>query len=160
MPLTGSLQAKSIYISLNTRPQAGEYHWGLILTDSHKNPVLYHATNRNGPWTFEARKAKPDQSMSLIVLILVDKVKSHSRTKEIIESIPADGSPSQRTGEFFTCRIWIKDVLIALHDYGEITLPTDIDSLETLAVRHGLRYAPYAEGGYGATVVNDAFRSG
>lgn len=144
MPLNGNLEAESIYISLNTRPNLGEYvrnhepcaacssvtdhakHWGLILVDSHGVPVLHHASNRIGPWAVEERKADPDRSISLIAVILVDRVKRHSRTTDIIRSIPADGSPSQRTGESFTCRTWVKDVLVALHEYEEIMLPTDI----------------------------------
>lgn len=101
-------------------------HWGLILTDSYKKPTLHHASNRNGPWIYEERNAKPDQSMSLIVLIRVGKIKTHSRMRDVIKGIAADGNPSQRTGEAFTCRIWVKDVLMALHDYGEIVLPMDI----------------------------------
>lgn len=101
-------------------------HWGLILTDSYGNPILHHASNRTGPWKYEEREARPEQSMSLIVLIRVDKVKSHSHTMDVIKSIPAVGTPSRRTGEDFTCRIWIKDVLVALHECGEIVLPTNI----------------------------------
>ncbi|QPH04153.1 hypothetical protein C2857_000927 [Epichloe festucae Fl1] len=155
MPLNGSLEASSIYISLNTRPERGTYHWGLILTDLHTNPVLHHASNRTGPWTYEEKIAKPDQSLTLIVLRLVGKVKSHSRTREVIKDIPADGSPSQRTGESFSCRIWVKDVLMSLHECEEIVLPETIDKLEILAVKNGLKYAPFAESGQGATVIND-----
>lgn len=95
--------------------------------------------------------------MSLIAMLQVAKVNNHSRAKEVIQSIPADGSPSQRTGEAFDCRIWVKDVLVALCEQGVIALPADIDALERKAVQHGLRHAPYSEGGHGATVINDAF---
>lgn len=64
--------------------------------------------------------------MSLIVLIRVDEVKSHSRAAGVIRSIPADGNLSQRTGEAFTCRVWAKDVLVALYENEEIGLNTDI----------------------------------
>ncbi|KAI0483492.1 hypothetical protein F4859DRAFT_400514 [Xylaria cf. heliscus] len=120
MPLNGSLKSKSIYISLDTRPSPGEHHWGLILTDSNDKLVLHHATNRAGPWVYEESQAEPAQSMSLIAMLRVAKVKSHSRAKEVIQSIAADGNPSQRTGEAFTCRIWVKDVLMALSEQGVI----------------------------------------
>ncbi|KAJ2986113.1 hypothetical protein NUW58_g5186 [Xylaria curta] len=90
-------------------------------------------------------------------MLRVAEVDTHSRAKEVIRNIPADGSPSQRTGEAFTCRIWVKDALMALCEQGVIALPADIDALEYTAVQHGLSYAPYSEGGHGATVINDAF---
>ncbi|KAG6065724.1 hypothetical protein E4U32_006994 [Claviceps aff. humidiphila group G2b] len=155
MPLNGSLEASSIYLNLNTRPQAGTYHWGLTITDPHTNAVLHHASNRNGPWMYEERIAKPDQSMSLIVLILIGKVKNHARVMELIKGVPADGTPSQRTGVPFSCRIWVKDVLVSLHESGEIVLPGTIDELEIMAVKNGLKYAPSAETGQGATVVTE-----
>lgn len=155
MPLNGSLEASSIYISLNARSQPETYHWGLLLTDLHTNPVLHHASNRIGPWTYEQKTADPEQSVTLIVLLLVDKVKNHSRAREVIKGIPADGNPSQRTGESFSCRIWAKDVLVSLHECGEIVLPKNIDELESMAVQNGLEYAPSAESGQGATVINN-----
>ncbi|KAG6208376.1 hypothetical protein E4U35_000135 [Claviceps purpurea] len=54
-----------------------------------------------------------------------------------MKDVQADGSPSKRTGESFTCRIWVKDVLVALHDCGEIVLPAIIDVLEGMAVEKG-----------------------
>ncbi|KAG6150205.1 hypothetical protein E4U37_006352 [Claviceps purpurea] len=71
-----------------------------------------------------------------------------------MKDVPADGSPSKRTGESFTCRIWVKDVLVALNDCGEIILPVIIDVLEGMAVKKGLKYAKIAEGGGGATVTD------
>ncbi|KAI1174921.1 hypothetical protein F4777DRAFT_552425 [Nemania sp. FL0916] len=126
MPLNGRLNSKSIYISLDARPSPGEYHWGLILTGSDGKPALHHASNRIGPWVYEEKEAQPEQSLSLIALLLVAEVNSHSRAKEVIRSIPADGSPSQRTGEAITCRIWVKDVLVALCEQGVIALPAGI----------------------------------
>ncbi|KAG6071324.1 hypothetical protein E4U30_000167 [Claviceps sp. LM220 group G6] len=159
MPLNGSLEASSIYLNLNTRPQAGTYHWGLTITDAHMNAALHHASNRNGPWMYEERIAKPEQSMSLIVLLLIGKVKNHARMMEVIKGMPADGSPSQRTGEPFSCITWAKDVLVSLHESGEIVLPGTIDELEITAVKNATKYAPSAETGQGATVININERS-
>ncbi|KND87684.1 hypothetical protein TOPH_07652 [Tolypocladium ophioglossoides CBS 100239] len=155
MPLNGDLQRKSLYISLNSRAHLGDYHWGLIITDADNKSVLHHASNRNGPWIYEVRKASPAESMTLIILMRVDEVRSHGRAMDVIKSIPADGSPSQRTGEAFDCKTWVKDVLVALHEAGEIKLPTVIDALENKAVEDGLLHAPLAEDGLGATVLND-----
>lgn len=101
-------------------------HWGVILTDSDKRPVLHHTSNRSGPWRYEETEAKPNQSMSLIVLVRLDEVQSYSCATGVIRSIPADGNPSERTGEAFTCRVWAKDVLVALYENGKIGLNTDI----------------------------------
>ncbi|KAK7963895.1 hypothetical protein PG988_010869 [Apiospora saccharicola] len=127
----------------------GCMHWGLILTAPNQTPVLHHASNRAGPWSYEVRAGKPEKSMTLIVLVRVDALKSHSGATDVIKTIAADGSPSRRTGEAFTCRIWIKDVLMALHAAGQSALPVDI------AVRHAANNAKSAESGSGATVIND-----
>ncbi len=60
------------------------------------------------------------------MLLLVGSVNARSRVTDVIKSIPADGNPSRRTGEVFTCRIWVKDVLVALDESGEIKLPVDV----------------------------------
>ncbi|KAG6089536.1 hypothetical protein E4U30_008351 [Claviceps sp. LM220 group G6] len=157
MPLNGSLETSSLYISLNARSHAGSYHWGLFLTDSdlNKKPALHHANNRIGPWTYEEKAVDPDESVTLIVLFFVSKVKNHARAVEIMKGIPADGKPSQRTGEPFSCVTWAKDALVLLHESGEIVLPQTIDKLEVAAVEKGLRYAHKAEGGGGATVITE-----
>ncbi|KAG6185217.1 hypothetical protein E4U46_005564 [Claviceps purpurea] len=175
MPLNGNLEASSIYVSLNARRRAETYvgspstqlqapafisHWGLILTDPGMNAAFHHANNLYGPWKYEEKVAKPDQSTSLIVLVLVGKTKNHSRILEVIRGIPADGSPSMRTGESFTCRIWVKDVLVSLHERGEIVLPGTIDELENVALKQGLKYTRVSGGGGGATVINETSSQG
>ncbi|KAG6177889.1 hypothetical protein E4U10_008375 [Claviceps purpurea] len=160
MPLNGNLEASSIYVSLNARRRAETYHWGLILTDPGMNAAFHHANNLYGPWKYEEKVAKPDQSTSLIVLVLVGKTKNHSRILEVIRGIPADGNPSMRTGESFTCRIWVKDVLVSLHERGEIVLPGTIDELENVALKQGLKYTRVSGGGGGATVINETSSQG
>ncbi|KAI0394957.1 hypothetical protein F5Y17DRAFT_475081 [Xylariaceae sp. FL0594] len=131
MPLNGSLEKDSLYINLNSRPIPGEYHWGLILTDSHTGPpVLHHASNRNGPWRYEVKQFDLDD-LALVALLRVDKVDSPSRARE--------------------------DALAALHEQGINALPTDMDTLESQAKKHGLECAPGAEVGEGAKVINDPF---
>ncbi|KAG6002941.1 hypothetical protein E4U21_002506 [Claviceps maximensis] len=77
---------------------------------------------------------------------------------EIIKKVPADGRPSAKTGAAFACNTWVKDVLASLHEEGKITLDIDLDALEAQAVEYGIEYAPEAELGKGATVVNEAFQ--
>ncbi|KAG6072095.1 hypothetical protein E4U33_003376 [Claviceps sp. LM78 group G4] len=176
MPLNGSLEASSIYLTLNARRRPKTYvgspltqlvrsflsnsvanlpkHWGLILTDPVMNAAFHHVNNLYGPWKYEKKVAKPDQSKTLIVLVLVGKAKNHSQIMEVIRGTPADGSPSKRTGESFTCRIWVKDVLVSLHERGEIVLPGTIDELEKMALNEGLQYADLIAEHQGATVIN------
>ncbi|KAG6166365.1 hypothetical protein E4U27_008228, partial [Claviceps purpurea] len=121
--------------------------------DLKKKPALHHANNRIGPWTYEEKIVDPNHSATLIILFFVSKVKNHARTVEIMKGIPADGSPSQRTGESFSCVTWAKDALVLLHESGEIVLPQTIDELEVTVVEEGLDHASTAESGGGATVV-------
>lgn len=51
--------------------------------------------------------------------------------------IPANGTASLRTGEAFTCHIWVKDVLVALQDAGLILLSTDIGKY---VISYAMRY--------------------
>lgn len=69
--------------------------------------------------------------MILIAMIKVSDIRSLDLVEHAINSVPANGSPSGRNGEAFTCRTWVKDALVALHDSGAIVLPTDIGK------RHG-----------------------
>jgi hypothetical protein len=101
-------------------------HWGIILTDTIATPVLHDASNRAGPWTYREKRGDPAHSLTLIALIRVGDVGNHPLATHIIQNSPVNGSPSQRTGEAFTCRIWVKDTLVALHENRVTTLPADI----------------------------------
>ncbi|KAH6951956.1 hypothetical protein DER45DRAFT_636221 [Fusarium avenaceum] len=157
MPLLGTIEPLSIYVTLDTRAKEGDYHWGLILTDAAAIPVLHDASNRDGPWTYRERCGYSAYFLTLIALIRVGDVSSHALATELIQSSPANGSPSFRTGEKFNCRIWVKDTLVALHDNAVTTLIADIDTIEKQAVSMGLKYASISEAGEGATVVNELF---
>ncbi len=66
-----------------------------------------------------------------MMLVLICKIAPVSpsmlaRLEEIIYSVPVDGRPSERTGEAMTCRIWVKDALMALHDEVVIVLEKSI----------------------------------
>jgi hypothetical protein len=51
---------------------------------------------------------------------------------DVIQSIPADGSPSQRTGEAFRCLSWLKDAIVALDAAGLVQLPMSIGTYATI----------------------------
>ncbi|KAF4948685.1 hypothetical protein FGADI_9460 [Fusarium gaditjirri] len=162
---------------MKSRPSPREYHWGLVITNDSGQPVLHHATNLAGPWKYEERQVQSAIDPSLIVLVKASGVSNVLRATQIIQSVPADGKPSRRTGNAFTCRTWAKDTLVELHDKGEISLPNDIgasarapngtalmlthgtDMIETQAIGYAERYAADSQQGKGAAVINGAFAS-
>ncbi|KAF5566520.1 hypothetical protein FPHYL_3746 [Fusarium phyllophilum] len=101
------------------------------MTDDIGQPVLHHATNLAGPWQYEERRGESAIDLTLIVLVKASGFSNVLRATQIIQSVPADGKPSRRTGMAFTCRIWVKDALVELHEKGEIFLPNDIEVIET-----------------------------
>ncbi|KAH7214426.1 hypothetical protein DER44DRAFT_879665 [Fusarium oxysporum] len=136
MSLNGNLESSSIYIAMKSRPSPREYHWGLIVTNNIGRPVLHHATNLTGPWEYEERRNESAIDLTLIVLVKASGVSNLPRATQIIQSVPADGKPSRRTGAAFTCRIWVKDALVELHETGEIFLADDIEVIETEAIAY------------------------
>ncbi|KAH7233085.1 hypothetical protein BKA59DRAFT_460543 [Fusarium tricinctum] len=85
MQFLGTIEPLSIYITLDTRAKAGEYHWGLILTDAAAIPVLHDASNRVGPWTYRERRGNPAHPLTLIALIRIGDVHSpHAKHASII----------------------------------------------------------------------------
>ncbi|KAG4273136.1 hypothetical protein FPRO04_09973 [Fusarium proliferatum] len=142
---------------MKSRPSPREYHWGLITTDDIGGSVLHHATNLAGPWKYEERRGQSAIDQTLIVLVKASRVSNVLRATQIIQSVPADGKPSCRTGADFTCRIWVKDALVKLHEKGEIFLANDIEVIETEAIAYAERYAADSEQGKGTAVVNGAF---
>ncbi|KAF7957507.1 hypothetical protein EAE96_003084 [Botrytis aclada] len=64
--------------------------------------------------------------MSLVLVFKIGPISSSDRIDEVLRAVPADGSASLRTAEAFTCRIWMKDALVALHENHVVTLPADI----------------------------------
>ncbi|QPC72216.1 hypothetical protein HYE68_002968 [Fusarium pseudograminearum] len=155
--LNGTVNTMSLYISLDSRPNKGEYHWGIYVTDGQGNSTVHHASNRDGPWRYDAKFVDPADSMTLIAMMKVSDIRSPDLVEHAIKSVPANGSPSGRNGEAFTCRTWVKDALVALHDCGAIVLPTDIETIEKNSIQYGMRYSRISESGGGATVLNDAF---
>ena len=75
-------------------------------------------------------------SQTLALLFEIGPVISQSGMDEIIEAVPADGSPSLQTGEKFTCRMWAKNTLVALHNEGLVRLRVDIGKLMNVFHSH------------------------
>ncbi|KAG5955202.1 hypothetical protein E4U56_007448 [Claviceps arundinis] len=109
---------------------------GVFTSVSCRSSTREYVKNCQRAWLATTRTAQ------LIGLLLVGKAKSHSRTKDEMKGIPADGSPSKRTGE--SSRIRAKGVLISLNECGEIVLPDRIKMMRLaiyqLAFHHFHRF--------------------
>jgi hypothetical protein len=46
--------------------------------------------------------------------------------ERVARDVPADGNPSRRTGQTFTCRVWIGDVIAELGRAGVLELKKSI----------------------------------
>lgn len=44
----------------------------------------------------------------------------------MLKTVPANGEVSKRTGEAFTCRVWVKDAIVELRERGLIELRRDV----------------------------------
>lgn len=68
-------------------------------------------------------------SMSLVLAYKIGAASSPSEMDQVLRDLPAGGSASLRTGEVFTCRIWVKDVLVALQTRGHVISKADVGEL-------------------------------
>lgn len=70
--------------------------------------------------------------MSLVLVYKIGSVSSQTALDQVLKAVPANGSASLRTGEAFTCRIWTKDALMALHNNRIVTLHASIGEFQSL----------------------------
>jgi hypothetical protein len=54
---------------------------------------------------------------------------SFARMEDTFRNVPADGRSSERTGEVLTCRVWIKDALMALQSDGLAVLEESVGEI-------------------------------
>ncbi|KAG5928388.1 hypothetical protein E4U42_000735 [Claviceps africana] len=153
MSINGTPEQHSIYLGLYSRPNTSTYHWGLVLTDD-TVPKLHHVNNDEGGWKYHVKAIAPNESKNLIALISLGRMNNVSRVIEAMKSVPTDGR-SSRTREESNCVTWVKDVLMLLHQEGELTLATDIDNLEAQAKSFADTFADLAESGGGATIITE-----
>ncbi|KAK4132084.1 hypothetical protein BT67DRAFT_457676 [Trichocladium antarcticum] len=108
----------------------------------------------SGPWQLETRITKdPGKSITLIVLVKVGTVIKNG-IASVIQQVPADGNPSTRNGEAFSCLTWAKDALAHLMAKGNVVLKADVETMQEMAKKYAVKYATKAETGKGAYVVN------
>lgn len=70
--------------------------------------------------------------MSLVLVYKIGIASSQRAVDQVLQTVPADSSASLRTGEAFTCRIWTKDALMALHNNRIVTLTANIGEFKYL----------------------------
>src|SRR5690348_8635298 len=96
--------------------------------DSEEQGSFHHATNPSGGWKYEMRAARPEQSITLVTVVRVGDLAGgdNAAALQVIRSVPADGTPSQRTGAEFRCNTWLKDVPVALDEARVVQLPMPV----------------------------------
>ena len=87
--------------------------------------------------------------MSLVLSYKVGAVSSDTWDAcfSALNSVPAAGQASVNTQEPFTCRVWVKDALQALHNNHVIVLDEGIAAIEKEITAQGYKYKSGVEGG-------------
>jgi hypothetical protein len=85
----------------------------------------------DGPFRLDIKPlADPFSSERLVSLYRIGKISNEDFGNRAVErvarDVPADGNPSQRTGQTFTCRVWIGDVVAELGRRGVLELKKSI----------------------------------
>ncbi|KAF2425515.1 hypothetical protein EJ08DRAFT_594316 [Tothia fuscella] len=127
----------SIYVILSLRGANPGFHWGIFCPTATPTGQVWHAINRSGGWSLELKETSGvPTSMSLCLAFKVGTVNSANweTFKQTLASVPANGQPSPNTNEEFTCRVWVKDALHALHLAGVIRLLKSIAEIELEAL--------------------------
>lgn len=77
-------------------------------------------------------------STTLVLAYKIGQILSPNHVDQVLRGLPADGSPSLRTGEGFNCRTWVKDALMTLHNDCLLDLSADIGEFRRLFLLHQL----------------------
>ncbi|KAJ8453737.1 hypothetical protein ONZ51_g13430 [Trametes cubensis] len=129
--------AHSLYITLNfLRRENGvnKYHWGLFATDGTPPAgTLYHATDvGHQPLELfkEVRQIRNPQTSKTMVVVL--RVTSTPGTQNLDYFSSAsfvhlmDRRYLPQGEQYWTCRVWVKEVLKTLHNNRRIVLPANV----------------------------------
>jgi hypothetical protein len=96
--------------------------------------MLWNAIRRtdNRQWTmdFQPNIRRLLANESLYLIYKISSIASIEACQAVLDKVnakgPAEGFVSPRTGEEFTCRIWVKDALLALDKAGVIELAMSV----------------------------------
>jgi len=152
------LEDHSIYIILSLRGAQPGFHWGIFVPTNKPEGEVWHATNAGGGWNLENKTTRGiPNSMSLCVVLKLGIATSQNWTAlhTTLANVPCSGQPSLNTGEPFTCRIWVKDAILALHNAGVIQLTAAIETIEEKAVKAAEKNRNKVERAAGAAQVDN-----
>ncbi|KAJ8106729.1 hypothetical protein OPT61_g9347 [Boeremia exigua] len=150
------LENNSIYIFLNLRGALPGFHWGIFIPTNNPQGEVWHAVNRSGGWFLENKSTNgtPDPMSLCLVLKLGTVTSEHwAALRSALASVPSSGQPSLNTGEAFSCRVWVRDAVRALHDAGVIQLAKAVESIEAFALETAESHRCYIERGTRAALV-------
>jgi len=147
----------SIYLILSLRGAEPGFHWGIFVPTATPKGWVWHAVNRAGGWRLEIKETSGvPTSMSLCLAIKVGVVGNWEKFNNTLAAVPSQGQPSAITEEAFTCRVWTKDALHALHTAKIIKLLKSIADIEKEAITAAEANRSAVEtGSNSARVVND-----
>jgi hypothetical protein len=96
--------------------------------------------------------------MSLCLVLKLGTVTSQNwvALRTTLANVPSSGQPSLNTNEAFTCRVWVKDAILVLHNAGVIRLAEAIETIEKTAIEEAEDNREFIEEGTGAAVVKNS----
>ncbi|KXS93629.1 hypothetical protein AC578_2601 [Pseudocercospora eumusae] len=149
---------RAIYVVLFLRGAQPGFHWGIFVPNMSPNGHLWHASNRSGGWQLVEEERRVPESFSLCLAFKIGTAGDWNRFCATLRSIPADGTPSRRTGEAFDCVTWAKDALHALHKARFIVLTKSLEEIETWAVKNAEAHRAEVEAGLSSAQVDNKLR--
>ncbi|KAK3332700.1 hypothetical protein B0T19DRAFT_482908 [Cercophora scortea] len=129
----------SLYITMQyLRTVGGErkYHWALFLSErAPPNGLMMHATDLNrGPldlYLEERKVSDPKKSRTMVVCMKIADLADRSAFEACASSVRLMDRRYLPRGEpQWTCRVWVKEVLLTLDRSRYIALPLTIDEIE------------------------------
>ncbi|USP77105.1 hypothetical protein yc1106_04379 [Curvularia clavata] len=135
--VANQLENYSIYINLSLRGAQPGFHWSIFITTNKFEGEVWHAVNRNGGWSLETNTTNGvPSSMGLCLVLKLGTVSNQNweTLRTTLANIPSGGQPSLHTREIFTCRVWVKDAICALHNAGVVRLAKSIETIEKVAI--------------------------
>lgn len=152
------LEDNSIYIILSLRGAQPGFHWGFFVPTNKPHGEVWHAINPSGGWFLETKTTRgvPDSmSLCLVLKLGIATSQNWETLRTTLANVPCCGEPSLNTGEPFTCRIWVKDAILALHHAGVIHLTKSIEDIESKAFKAAELNRRAVEQGKGHARVNN-----
>ncbi|OQD76650.1 hypothetical protein PENDEC_c004G02113 [Penicillium decumbens] len=156
--ISAQYQNYSIYVMLKSRGALPGFHWLLFIPTTTPFGGERHATNETGGWNVTPQSS--DDAPFAMGLVLAYKIGSISpraweACKNVLDAVPYDYTHSPNFSEPLSCRVWVKDALVALQENRIIALPQDLSLIEReLVERANLRKEDVEQGRAPADVVN------